>query len=106
MDSLAVSLSYEIARFGFETSIVVPGAFTRGTDHFPSAGKPADTERLAAYERYGGVMDQVGQRLRELTPEHADPQAVADEIVRIVNLPVGQRPARAVIDFVVTGPRR
>nr|WP_315428384.1 SDR family oxidoreductase [uncultured Albidiferax sp.] len=103
MDSLAVSLSYEIARFGIETSIVVPGAFTRGTDHFPSAGKPADTQRLAAYDRYDGVMDQVGQRLGELTPDHAGPQAVADEIVRIVNLPLGQRPARAVIDFVGDG---
>jgi len=29
MDSLAVTLAYEIARFGIETSIVVPGAFTR-----------------------------------------------------------------------------
>src|SRR5580693_1477509 len=43
LDSLAVTLSYELARFGVETSIVVPGAFTQGTDHFPSAGKPADT---------------------------------------------------------------
>ncbi|MGF6999496.1 SDR family NAD(P)-dependent oxidoreductase [Paraburkholderia sp. GAS32] len=62
MDSLAVTLAYEIARFGIETSIVVPGAFTRGTAHFPSAGKPADTERAAAYARYDGVMDQIGER--------------------------------------------
>ena len=103
MDSLAVSLSYEVARFGIETSIVVPGAFTRGTEHFPSAGKPADSNRVAAYERYDGVMDEVGKRLSELTPEHADPQAVADEIVRIVNLPAGERPARSVIDFVNDG---
>ena len=89
MDSLAVSLAYEIARFGIETSIVVPGAFTRGTAHFPSAGKPADAERAAAYARYDGVMDQIGQRLSELTPDDADPQAVADEIVRIVGLPSG-----------------
>ena len=42
MDSLAVSLSYEVTRFGIETAIMVPGAFTRGTEHFPSAGKPAE----------------------------------------------------------------
>jgi NAD(P)-dependent dehydrogenase (short-subunit alcohol dehydrogenase family) len=105
MDSLAVSLAYEIARFGIETSIVVPGAFTRGTEHFPSAGKPADTERAAAYARYDGVMDRIGERLSELTPDDATPQAVADEIVRIVALPSGERPMRSVIDFVGDGAR-
>jgi NAD(P)-dependent dehydrogenase (short-subunit alcohol dehydrogenase family) len=105
MDSLAVSMSYELARFGIETSIVVPGAFTHGTEHFPSAGKPKDEARNAAYARYDGVMDQVGERLSALTPPEADPQAVADEVVRIVGLPHGQRPFRAVIDFVGDGAR-
>jgi len=103
MDSLAVTLAYEIARFGIETSIVVPGAFTRGTDHFPSAGKPADAATAAAYARYDGVMDQIGARLSALTPDNADPQAVADEIVRIVGLPAGARPMRSLIDFVGDG---
>jgi NAD(P)-dependent dehydrogenase (short-subunit alcohol dehydrogenase family) len=103
MDSLAVTLAYEIARFGIETSIVVPGAFTRGTDHFPSAGKPADATTAAAYARYDGVMDQIGDRLSALTPDNADPQAVADEIVRIVGLPTGTRPMRSLIDFVGDG---
>lgn len=103
MDSLAVSLSYELTRFGIETSIVVPGAFTRGTEHFPSAGKPSDTARVAAYARYDGVMDQVGERLAALTPDDATPQAVADEVARIVDLPAGSRPARSVIDFVGDG---
>lgn len=103
MDSLAVTLAYEIARFGIETSIVVPGAFTRGTDHFPSAGKPADAATAAAYARYDGVMDQIGERLSALTPDNADPQAVADEIVRIVGLPTGTRPMRSLIDFVGDG---
>ncbi len=103
MDSLAVTLSYELARFGVETSIVVPGAFTSGTDHFPSAGKPADAATAAAYARYDGVMDQIGERLTALTPAHADPKAVADEVVRIVGLAKGTRPMRSVIDFVGDG---
>ena len=105
MDSLAVSLSYEVSRFGIETAIMVPGAFTRGTEHFPSAGKPADAARAAAYARYDGVLDQVGERLDALTPPEADPQAVADELVRIVGLPRGQRPFRTVVDFVGDGAR-
>ena len=32
MDSLAVSHAAELARFGIDTSIVVPGSFTTGTD--------------------------------------------------------------------------
>ncbi|MEK1948972.1 MAG: SDR family oxidoreductase [Ensifer adhaerens] len=103
MDSLAVTMSYELTRFGIETSIVVPGAFTRGTNHFPTAGRPADEETVAAYARYDGLLDQVGERLSELTPAHADPRAVADEVVRIVGLPEGSRPARSVIDFVGDG---
>jgi NAD(P)-dependent dehydrogenase (short-subunit alcohol dehydrogenase family) len=103
MDSLAITLSYEVARFGIETSIVVPGAFTKGTAHFPNAGKPADADTAAAYSRYDGLMDEVGARLAALTPEHADPQAVADEIARIVELAPGTRPFRSVIDFIDDG---
>ena len=43
MDAVAVSYAAELARFGIETSIVVPGAFTSGTNHFANAGHPADT---------------------------------------------------------------
>lgn len=103
MDSMAVSMAFELARFGIETSIVVPGAFTQGTQHFPNAGKPADAATAAAYDRYDGLMDRVGASLAALTPGHADPQAVADEIARIVALPHGKRPFRALIDFIDDG---
>jgi len=103
MDSLAVTMSYELARFGVETSIVVPGAFTSGTAHFPNAGKPADAWTAAAYARYDGLMDQVGAKLSALMPPGADPQAVADDIARIVALPAGARPFRSVIDFLNDG---
>ncbi len=35
---------------GIETSIIVPGAFTGGTNHFAHAGSPADKARAAEYE--------------------------------------------------------
>jgi NAD(P)-dependent dehydrogenase (short-subunit alcohol dehydrogenase family) len=104
-DSLAVTMAYELARFGIETSIMVPGAFTNGTEHFPSAGKPADVETAKAYSRYDGVMDQIGAKLSELMPDDADPQAVADEIVRVVGLPKGERPMRSVVDFIGDGAK-
>lgn len=42
MDALAVSYAAELARFGIETTIVVPGSFTSGTNHFITGGHPAD----------------------------------------------------------------
>ncbi|WP_434420621.1 SDR family oxidoreductase [Nannocystis pusilla] len=104
LDSLAVDYACETARFGLETAIVVPGAFTRGTAHFPNAGRPADAATVAAYDaRYHGVMDAIGERLAALTPAEADPQAVADEVARVVALPAGQRPFRTVVDFLGDG---
>jgi NAD(P)-dependent dehydrogenase (short-subunit alcohol dehydrogenase family) len=104
MDSLAVDYAFEVARFGIETSIVVPGAFTKGTSHFPNAGKPTDIGTIAAYDsRYQGILDKVGARLSALTPESADPQAVADEVTRVVGLPAGTRPFRTIIDFLGDG---
>lgn len=99
MDSLAVSYAGELARWGVETSIVVPGSFTSGTQHVAHAGSPDDTERQAAYEtRYAGLVDQVAARLAALAPEGAHAGMVADEIVRVVALPRGERPFRVHVD--------
>src|SRR5687768_6770799 len=49
MDSLAVSYAGELARWGIETTIIVPGAFTKGTNHFAHSGSPADAPRAAEY---------------------------------------------------------
>ena len=99
MDSLAVSYAGELARWGVETSIVVPGSFTSGTNHFAHSGHPDDTTVEAEYEtRYTGLMDQVATKLAALAPEDATASLVSDEIARIVALPAGQRPYRVHID--------
>ncbi|WP_416984897.1 SDR family oxidoreductase [Streptomyces sp. T028] len=99
MDSLAVSYAGELARWGVETSIVVPGSFTSGTNHFAHSGRPDDTAVEAEYEtRYAGLMDQVATKLAALAPEGASASLVSDEITRIIALPPGQRPYRVHID--------
>ena len=98
-DSLAVSYSVELSRFGIDTVIVVPGAFTSGTNHFAHAGHPDDQQTAAAYDQhYAGVMDQVSAKLADLAPDNADPHEVAVQIARVVDLPKGQRPFRVHID--------
>ncbi|MGC7096470.1 SDR family NAD(P)-dependent oxidoreductase [Amycolatopsis lurida] len=99
MDALAVSYAAELARFGIETTIVVPGAFTSGTNHFANGGHPADQDIVAAYERrYAGLMEQVGARLAEISPPDADVAVVAEAIVDVVGAPDGERPFRVHID--------
>ncbi|TWD13585.1 NADP-dependent 3-hydroxy acid dehydrogenase YdfG [Streptomyces sp. T12] len=99
MDSLAVSYAAELARWGVETSIVVPGSFTSGTNHFAHSGRPADTAVESEYEtKYAGLVEQVAGKLAALAPEGADASLVADEITRIVSLPYGERPYRVHID--------
>jgi len=98
-DALAVSYAAELARFGVDTTIVVPGAFTTGTNHFANAGHAEDAPVVAAYEsRYAGLMDQVGARLALLAPDDADPSEVARQIVAVVGTPKGQRPFRVHVD--------
>ncbi|MCS7483952.1 SDR family oxidoreductase [Umezawaea endophytica] len=99
MDSIAVSYAAEVARFGIETAIIVPGAFTAGTNHFPNSGRPADQARVAAYEaRYAGLSEQVAERLAALAPPDADVSAVAEAVVEVVGLPHGTRPFRTHVD--------
>ncbi len=100
MDSLAVSYSGELARWGVETSIVVPGAFTKGTNHFLHAARPADKARQAEYDQgpYAGVPDVALKGLASLEPPDADVSAVAEAIVKIVDTPFGKRPFRVHVD--------
>ena len=98
-DAIAVSYAAELTRFGIETTIVVPGSFTSGTNHFANAGHPADTDVAAAYEaQYAGMMDDVSAKLAEMAPDDADPGEVATQVTRVVDLPKGKRPFRVYID--------
>lgn len=100
MDSLAVSYASELARWGIESSIMVPGAFTAGTNHFAHAGTPDDQAVSDAYMTgpYGDVPSKALDGLRSLEPVDADPSTVARGIVDIVNTPFGKRPFRVHVD--------
>jgi NAD(P)-dependent dehydrogenase (short-subunit alcohol dehydrogenase family) len=99
MDALAESYAAELIKFGIDTVIVVPGAWPSGTNHFAHAGIPADQQRAAEYDaRYGKLREVIGQNLAGVFPDGHDPAEVADEIVRVIDLPAGQRPFRTHID--------
>ena len=100
MDALAVSYAGELARWGIETSIIVPGAFTKGTNHFAHSGSPADAQRAGEYANgpTADFSEVAFKGLADLEPADADPQAVADAIVEVVDKPFGKRPFRVHID--------
>jgi NAD(P)-dependent dehydrogenase (short-subunit alcohol dehydrogenase family) len=100
MDAMAVQYARELTRWGIETSIIVPGAFTGGTNHFAHSGRPTDTTRLAEYEAgpTKGLGDEILKAFAAIVPADADASAVSDAIVRVVDLPFGQRPFRVHVD--------
>ncbi|VVE26086.1 SDR family oxidoreductase [Pandoraea anhela] len=100
MDAIAVQYACELSRWGIETSIIVPGAFTRGTNHFTHSTAPADPARAQEYENgpYAGFGEQVQKAFADIVPEEADAGLVADAIVKVVDAPFGTRPLRVHID--------
>ncbi|MBW9117546.1 SDR family oxidoreductase [Rhizobium cauense] len=100
MDSVAVSYASELARWGIETAIIVPGAFTKGTNHFAHSGSPADVARAIEYNDgpYKGVPEQALQGLAALEPADADAGSVATAIAAVIAMPFGTRPFRTHVD--------
>lgn len=100
MDQVAVAYARELAPFGIETAIVVPGAFTTGTNHFAHSGVPEDKARAEAYTAAWpqGFADRMQKALAATNPPDADPAEIGRVVVDIVRAPKGQRPFRTVID--------
>jgi len=96
MDALAVSYAGELARWGIETTIVVPGSFTKGTNYYAHSGRPADAVRAEEYADgpTADISEITLRGLAALRPTDADPQAVADAIVEVIDTPFGSRPFR------------
>ena len=91
MDSIAVTMSYELTRFGVETSIVVPGAFTSGTAHFPNAGKPAekrvDQRCRALPNLIPQILDGLDHELirAPLEQQRAEPPVLSGKVIRFLD---------------------
>ena len=100
MDAMAVSYAGELARWKIENTIVVPGAFTSGTNHFAKAGKPSDASRLIEYS--SGPTAKLGEEIMQgfarIAVPDADVAEVADAIVKGVDMPFGKRPFRVHVD--------
>jgi NAD(P)-dependent dehydrogenase (short-subunit alcohol dehydrogenase family) len=100
-DSLAQTTSVEVSRFGIETSIIVPGIFTKGTSHFSSAMTPGDKKVQSEYldeGPYKGWDVKVLEGTGNLVSDDADPVWVAEAIAKVVGEKRGKRPFRVHIE--------
>ena len=100
MDSLAQCYARELTPWGIETTIISPGVFTKGTNHFVDAMQPGLPEIAKEYE--DGPMKGVSQQTMEATAvvvlEDAEPSLVADALVEVADAPRGKRPFRVSVD--------
>lgn len=99
-DALCDATAWDVAIYGIETTMLMPGVFTEGTAHFEKAATPKDAATGVAYCRVQPFIESNLVDTQRMFPNgvSADPQIVADEIVRIVDLPPGARPRRAIAD--------
>jgi NAD(P)-dependent dehydrogenase (short-subunit alcohol dehydrogenase family) len=87
MDAMAVQYAREMALWGIETSIIVPGAFTSGTNHFAHSGTPADKERAGAHEAgpYKGYGGKIQEAFAAIVPEDADVDAAGQSKAQTID---------------------
>ncbi|NTA40240.1 SDR family NAD(P)-dependent oxidoreductase [Agrobacterium salinitolerans] len=101
-EALAEAMSFEVTSFGVETVIVVPGAFTTGTEHFADARGP---ETIAVQTQYGDLPNTVfglGDKLDAIDAANGGSggvQAVGNAVRDVLALPHGERPSRVFVDF-------
>ena len=100
LEAIAVQYARELARWGVETSIIVPGVFSTGLSPLQNMIEPGDTARAAEYHGgpYFGFERILQDRAAQIVPADAIPGAAAGAIVMVVDTPFGERPFRVTVD--------
>ena len=99
-DVLAETMHYENTRYGIDSVIVQPGAYTEGTNHFGGARHAQDEAVTAQYDRIADLPPKLASRLSSLAQpgSRTDAGEVAEKIRDVIAQPRGSRPFRIVVD--------
>ncbi|KAL7932967.1 hypothetical protein V8C35DRAFT_305936 [Trichoderma chlorosporum] len=84
-DALAQSFAHELMPWGIETTLVSPGVFTKGTNHFTDAANPAHPDIAAEYETgpTKNMSEETMTGTIGVAPPDADPSVVADALAEL-----------------------
>jgi NAD(P)-dependent dehydrogenase (short-subunit alcohol dehydrogenase family) len=98
-EGFAESLHHQVAPFGIDVVILEPGSFPT-----PATFKSIEAEELAIVDEYTAAQQGPAAPRAVPSPDYTppDPQEVADAVLRLVQLPAGQRPLREVVGPVFT----
>ena len=96
VEALAECYRYELSQAGIDSVTIEPGPFR--TEVFAKAETAADLSRA---EEYGSVAEIPNQIAAALESSAAPMQEVADEVIRLIETPVGARPMRTLLGPVV-----
>jgi len=96
LEAVAESYRYELSAQGIDSVIVEPGPF--GTSLIARSPKPEDAERLADYGDVAQFPDNMLASFEVFyqSDDAVDPQVVADDIARLIEMPREARPLRTV----------
>jgi hypothetical protein len=96
LEALAETYRYELSQLGVESIIIEPGPFT--TEIFAKYEAPRDQFRV---EEYGPLAELPARIHGALTTSAADAREFADLLVKLIEMPAGQRPFRTLLGPVV-----
>jgi len=104
VEALAEALRDEVKALGIDVVCIEPGAFPTNVGN--NGLYANDPSRSDGYGAMAGLPQEMGKGLAELfaSPQAPKPQSVADAILRVVQTPAGQRPARVVVDELTGAP--
>jgi NADP-dependent 3-hydroxy acid dehydrogenase YdfG len=97
VEALTDSLRYEVSQFGVDVVLVQPSAYP--TNMYATMQQPADAARVAEYGDVAQIPGQMFKAFREMfaSANAPDPQDVATAIAKLIDTPMGFRPARVVV---------
>jgi len=98
LEAISDAYRYELKGCGVDVTVVQPGAYPTELGSVEPDG--ADQARAKGYGPLEGALEGFHKRTLAMrsNPNAPNPQDVADAIVKLVETPAGQRPARVPVD--------
>jgi len=97
LEGLSEGLHYEVRPLGVDVAIIQPGAFpTEMSQKIQFGSDQSVNDEYSVIAEIPAKMSDATSKMFEASKP--DPQLVADAVVKLINLPKGQRPLRTVVD--------